>query len=338
VVERRRATYLLILAAVLLGGAAYWFASRDFTPEAPRPSFNGRIAFATTGLENSISVTATPEQDPESGEWSVLRLGVGTRNVNGPVAVALAGDARVNPSARPHTAVPVVPRESTKAGLTASGLSAAYFSPRAQNWPWEPLDRRGRTDVIVALPDPNLCGNDQCFFSLRIPLRKPMMTTAGGSWALSTPTFGAPLDEDPLASRRLFPFVLPRGSKVNRQFTGDWFLPDDLEVRFGVGKQVADSVQLLGTAPERALGGVWRGRAEPTRKKGFPPEYWPSASDVLKVDAIFDRPAVQRALEAKDAHQQFYAGILLALAVSLLIWAAELWLTPRLTHATEHPR
>jgi hypothetical protein len=274
-------------------------------------------------------------QDPNSGQWSILRLDVSTVNVHGPVAVALMGDARISSQARPASDTALADMEDAAAGaLRALDMSNGYFSSEGRQWPGgdRPDGSTVPTDVIVGNMDERQCANDQCGFTLEVPLSEPVIAAAGATWSLSTPAFGAPLNEDPLASRDLFLFTEPRGSATDAVFGAHdkWIEPSDLDVRLDVQPQVADSVQLTGTEATQALGGVFRGTATSEDERSKQPDHWQSAGEVLKVDALFTRPQVQRNLSAKDARQLFYAGILLSLAGSLFIWAGELWLGPRI--------
>ena len=334
-VTRRVAVTALLAAALLLGVLAYFFTSRDYTPDAPRPSFVGSIAFASTDDFGAFDVTVTPVQDPSTGAWSVLHLSVATTNVQGPVAIGLTGDARVVPLGQPPEGGPVS-TDQTDAGMLWAEDLDAVFSPGGRQWPWRYSEDDGDdgppTDVIVGRMDFERCANDQCGFDLSLPLSAPVISGEGGTWTVSSPNFGVPLDEDPLSSRSAFLYAEPRGSPADERLKGDWLVPSDLDVRLDLGRHTLDSVQTTGSAPVPTVPGLWRGQADYDSQPDddMSPVDWPSAGEVLKVDATFQRPQVQQELVAKDGRQQFYAGIALSLAASLLMWAAEMVVGPRL--------
>lgn len=334
-IRRRSAATGLLAAALVLGLLAYWFASRDYTPEPPRPSFVGSVAFASTDAFGSFAVTVTPVKDPRTGAWSILHLSVGTTNVHGPVAVGLTGDARIAPVTHPPEGGTVSTDQADVSMLWAEGLDAV-FSSGGRQWPWRYSDENPDgppTDVIVGDMDYDQCGNDQCGFELNLPLSEPVVSGEGGTWTVSSPNFGVPPIDDPLSGRSAFLYAEPRGSPADERLKGEWLMPSDLDVGLELGRHVLDSVQTTGSAPVPTVPGLWRGKAAYEDQPGddLPPEYWPTAGEVLKVDATFQRPQVQRELVAKDGRQQFYAGIALSLSASLLMWAAELVVGPRLS-------
>jgi hypothetical protein len=150
------------------------------------------------------------------------------------------------------------------------------------------------------------------------------------------------LDDDPLTNRTLLAHALPSESAVSQQLRAQGLLiPSELDVTLNLDSHMSDSVQLTGTAPVRAFGARWHGSAaDDDRELGTAlqdqPEWWPQAGEVLQVNAVFERPESQAALVAKEARQQFYAGILLSLAASVLMWAIEVWIGPRLRLGPVH--
>jgi hypothetical protein len=310
---------ILALLAVGFGVAAALF-QINASDEPARPSFDGTVAVATNAPDGQVEMIVSEVSDGGAASGSVLRVLV---NVNAGeavpsgllVAVGLQGDARVDGGRTPQDGL-LVAKGDGRPELTAGGLDQPFF---ASGTAWPP-DAGSESGGEIVFGQANDCMVDWCSVVVTVPMSRSMVEAVGGLWTLSTPRLGAEAfdpDFPDLAIRFEPPSDSLALSELERlqslndaegERDNDWYLPKTPAFTFEMSPtRASDSVQQSGTSPVEAFGNVWRGSAP------------------FAVVAIFAKPH----LVAKQDRRQFYAGVSVSLAVSLLVWAGDIYLRDR---------
>jgi hypothetical protein len=174
------------------------------------------------------------------------------------------------------------------------------------NWPWLEMDEgQGGTIIWGSRPE----GGD-FLVNLTTKVRKPLMQDNGEYVTISSPRLGLTGDRNPGGTR----------------------LPEDL-YRLQGGSRIGDSSSLGRTTwykPERMRAGLTVFDLVGVRQESGTPPVRPfetewEAKDSLEVDAVF----LRHANAAQNQRRIFFAGVLVSLAASFFVWAAELLVGPR---------
>ena len=308
-------TVLIVVAAGL--GWMGWRSQVEATPTAPLLDNHGWIRVFTNDPEASVSMDIWQESNPAQEtlpgfQWLKFNIYIATSSKS-PLWWALT---LVDAAAFPPGELPVsgtIPSVYSKKGPgypvgwtyvqeMAGPIGPVYYVQQV-DFPTEMKDGWGTTIIFGSDPEPVY--NDVSF-DLAIRVRQPLLQDVGEYVTISTPTLGR------LAGLR-------RGHPP-------WRLHDVPE---GVDpKLTAMLKQHRWYEPKREHAKLTAPLVGVRQDSGTPPiepfrTQW-AADDSLKIAASFSRPAEA----TKNQRSVFFAGVLVSLAASFLVWALELFLGP----------
>ena len=314
---RKRATFPVILIVLALGlGVVGWLRLIRSTPTPPELQTRGYITVYTSDPKASVSIYVSlpigaeektvPLSEGETLPGSrSLSISLEVTSAEGPVwwAMALGEDARFPPG------------EFSASGvirLVSLGDEPAYWVDGVQ-WPTraDPDEEGTGTVLFGKLPE----GGHFNIRGLQVKMQGPLLQDVGEYVTLSTPTVGRP---GPEAFTSPPSQIGGRGNprqfyngKANPRWLAmlsrpSWYEPERLQVEFNADFDLTGVRQEAGTTPVAPFGKQWQDK------------------NTLKVEATFRRPAEA----ANNERWIFFAGVLVSLAASFLVWALELLLGP----------
>ena len=314
---------LLVLAAAL--GWKGWDYVVSSTPTPAVPENDGEVSVYTSDPKAAVELWLDPAKNSANEtlpgfQWVNFSLIIEAKS--GPVwwALALGGDAAPPPGKLPDSGNLPMPsdgpdddgRYAVPVGWTfyedsTTGINAPAFVTRV-NWPAVEMEEdRGATIIYGRHPE-----GEHFLVTVAAQVRKPLMQDNGEYVTISSPRLGWTYEF-------LAPGESPSPATLNNLQGGEsrqgdaaslgrhtWYRPERMQAKLIVDDLVG-ARQESGTPPVAPFQTEWE------------------AKDSLEVDAVFSRPAKA----ADNQRQIFLAGVLVSLAASFLVWAAELFVGPR---------